>query len=359
MNNPYIVHIMVDDKFTRPIINELNKLFEPQQHHFLVLGQANNSMAKIDNTTFLKSPFRSNILQNLTTVAKHFYKAELIVMHGIPALHYFLLFPFALKKIAWIIYGGTDLYLYSGDTLNSKTVWLNRLRKFILKRVKIHLTHIQGDSKLANDFYRSNAKFIYHPVYLSNIIKLPLESPENNRISSQKLNVLLGHSTDPSNHHFEIFEWFKGMDNIQIYCPLSYGPYNDYKEKVKQKGVELFGERFLPIEHFMQFEEYKAFLETIDVAVFNHKRQEAMGVTLTLLSLGKEVYVNDNTTSFQSLKERGFQLFSNALITTERSKFATRNVDANASLLKRYYSKQVWEAQWKQVYNFNSIDEFA
>lgn len=359
MSKPYIVHIMVGDKFTIPLISELNKLFKPQQHHFLVLGQANNSMAQIDNTTFLKSPFRSSILQNLTTVAKHFYKAELILMHGLPVLHYFLLFPFALKKMAWIIYGGTDLYLYSGETLNNKTVWLNRLRKFILKRVKIHLTHIEGDSKLANDFYRSKAKFIYHPVYLSNVIELPLEPIENKEISSKKLNVLLGHSTDPSNNHIEIFEWLRGMDNIQIYCPLSYGSYIEHKEKVKQKGLELFGERFIPIEHFMQFEEYKAFLETIDIAVFNHKRQEAMGVTLTLLSLGKEVYVNDNTTSFQSLKERGFQLFNNTLIITEKSKLATRNVDVNVSLLKRYYSKQVWETQWKQVYNFNSFDEFA
>ncbi len=359
MSNPYIVHIMVGDKFTLPLIDELNKLFKTQQHHFLVLGQANNSKAQNENVSFLKSPFRSNVFQNLTTVAKQFYKAELIVMHGLPVLHYFILFPFALKKMAWIIYGGTDLYLYSGDTLNSKTIWLNRLRKFILKRVKIHLTHIEGDSKLANNFYQSKAKFIYHPVYLSNVIELPHKPVVNNKISSKKLNVLLGHSTDPSNHHLEIFEWLKGMDNIQIYCPLSYGSYNAHKEKVKQNGLELFGERFIAIEHFMQFEEYKAFLETIDIAVFNHKRQEAMGVTLTLLSLGKEVYVNSSTTSFQSFKKRGFQLFDNTLLQTEKYNLATRNISANSSLLKNYYSKQVWETQWKQVYNINWIDEFA
>jgi c-di-GMP-related signal transduction protein len=149
------------------------------------------------------------------------------------------------------------------------------------------------------------------------------------------------------------------MPNIQIYCPLSYGSYIKYKETVKQKGLELFGERFIPIERFMQFEEYKAFLETIDIAVFNHKRQEAMGVTLTLLSLGKEVYVNSSTASFQSFSQRGFQLFDNALIQTEKDSLATRNVAANGILLEKYYSKQVWETQWKQLYNLNSFDEFA
>jgi hypothetical protein len=121
----------------------------------------------------------------------------------------------------------------------------------------------------------------------------------------------------------------------------------------------LFGERFTPIEHFMKFEEYKSFLSTMDVAVFNHKRQEAMGVTLTLLSLGKEVYVNSHTTSFQSFNQRGFLLFDNTLLQTEKDKLATRNVEANAGLLQKYYSKQVWEAQWRLLYNLNSIDEFA
>ncbi len=359
MSNPYIIHIMVGDKFTIPLVIELNKLFKTHQHHFLVLGQAHISNAQYENVSYLKSPFRRNLLQNLKIISKNFYRAELIVMHGLPVLHCFLLFPFALKKLAWIIYGGTDLYLYSGDTLNNRTVWLNRLRKFILKRVKIHLTHIEGDSKLANDFYHSKAKFIYHPVYLSNVVELNIEPYENKKNDSKKLNVLLGHSTDPSNNHLEIFEWLRGMDNIQIYCPLSYGSYIEHKEKVKQKGFEIFGNRFIPIEHFMQFKEYKAFLATIDIAVFNHKRQEAMGVTLTLLSLGKEVYVNSSTTSFQSFKKRGFQIFENSLLQTEKQFLATRNVSANHSLLEKYYSKQVWETQWKQVYNFNSFDEFA
>jgi len=352
----YIVHLMLADKFTLPLKQDLQSLFNSDQHHFLILGQTKKSNSC---ETVLGNPSPLNVIRNIWHVGIQFTKADLILLHGLPVLYYFLLFPFALKKIAWIIYGGADLYLHKPFKASLIAKFLKALRNLVLKNVKIHLTHIKGDSDLANEMYHSNARWLYHPVYLSNVVDCQLGETIKKTNPKGEIVILVGNSTDPSNHHLEIFEWLKGMELIQIYCPLSYGTYNDYKEKVKQKGFELFGERFIPIEQFMQFEEYKSFLASIDVAIFNHKRQEAMGVTLTLLSLGKEVYVNDNTTSFQSLKERGFQLFSNALITTERSKLATRNVDVNASLLKRYYSKQVWEAQWKQVYNFNSVDEFA
>ncbi len=359
MKSTYIVHFMQGDKFTLPLVKQLNKIFDSTQHHFLILGENDVISPSDAAVSIIRSPFKIHFFMNLIKVAKQFWKADRIVMHGIPALHYFLFFPFALNKLVWVIYGGTDLYLYSGRTLNKKTIWLNRIRKYVLRGVKIHLTHIEGDSKLANKFYGSNAKFLYHPVYLSNVVDNIFAEQYGETKKTSKLNILIGHSTDPSNHHQEIFEWLRDKEDVQIFCPLSYGPYEDYKLKVKQIGFEMFGDRFIPIENFMSLDQYKAFLNTIDIAIFNHKRQEAMGVTLSLLSLGKEVYVNNSTTSFKSFMDRGFQVFDNALVANEFDKLGTRDVGKNADLLNHYYSREVWEKQWRTLYNMNSFEQFT
>lgn len=43
-----------------------------------------------------------------------------------------------------------------------------------------------------------------------------------------------------------------------------------------------------PIVDFMDFNEYINFLSTIDIAIFNHKRQQGMGNIITLLGMGKK-----------------------------------------------------------------------
>ena len=145
-----------------------------------------------------------------------------------------------------------------------------------------------------------------------------------------------------NNNHFEIFKELKKFENAidSIITPLSYGHQLDYKQSVKEEGYKLFGDKFKPIEDFMSLDDYRDLLKSIDIAVFNHWRQEAMGVTLTLLSLGKIVYVNSNTTSFKSLTNRGFKIFDNNLLFIEGPTIQ-RDVADNKLLLERFYSKEI------------------
>jgi dTDP-N-acetylfucosamine:lipid II N-acetylfucosaminyltransferase len=354
LSHPYIIHWMQADKFTLPLMEQLNKVYGASRHHFILLGETKHVIEPSVGTV-LKTPFSKYGVKNLLKSWQKFKKADIVLLHGLPALHYLLLSPMIYKKLAWVIYGGTDLYLYSGNTLNFKTVWFNKMRRFILKRVKWHLTHIKGDSDLANQLYDSKAQFFYHPVYLSNVIDSSKKSSLTASTLTQKkhYSILVGHSTDPSNHHIEIFSWLKDLTNITIYCPLSYGPYEIYKEDVKKVGFQLFEDRFVPIEHFMKLEEYRNFLDSIDIAVFNHKRQEAMGVTLTLLSLGKVVFMNTETTSFSSFKERGFQIFDNKELGEKNIDFTNRDVSQNKLLLEKYYGLDLWEKRWNLFYQLS------
>jgi len=74
-------------------------------------------------------------------------------------------------------------------------------------------------------------------------------------------------------------------------------------------GAKLFGDKFSPLLDFMPFENYMELLGKIDVAVFAHKRQQAMGNIVTLLGLGKKIYMRSNVTSWMIFSEQGIKVF--------------------------------------------------
>lgn len=330
------LHILILDKFTQPFYLYATEVLHLQRQQFLFISDKPSDLKPSSDLFWIKTPISRNIFYNLSLFFKLCFKANRIVLHGDPLLHFFIVFPLFIKKTSWLIYG-QELY-----SLNKETGTRSLIKKFVLSRVKNHITHIKGDSDLANSLLKSRAKFIYSPMYLSNVVDTlqfhPTKVSEKN-----KLTLMVGNSTDPTNNHKAIFEKIlKYQDDIElIYCPLSYGMYDDYKNEIKALGQELFGNKFVPIEKFMSFDEYKTFLASVDIVIFNHNRQEAMGVTLTLLSLGKIIYVSPHTTSYESLTRRGCQIYDIALIDSEGLKI-DRDVSQNTGFLNQYYSKKVY-----------------
>ncbi len=330
------LHVLILDKFTQPFYHYATEVLHLQRQQFLFISDKPSELKPSANLHWIKTPISKNIFFNLKLFFKLCFKAKRIVLHGDPLLHFFMLFPFFIKKTNWLIYG-QELY-----SLNKQKGTRSLIKKFVLSRVKNHITHIKGDSDLANTLLNSKAKFIYSPMYLSNVVDTEQFHPT--KVSEKsKLTLMIGNSTDPTNNHKAVFEKIlKYQDDIElIYCPLSYGMYDDYKNEIKALGQELFGTKFVPIEKFMSFDEYKTFLASVDVVIFNHNRQEGMGVTLTLLSLGKIIYVSPHTTSYESLIRRGCQIYDIALIDTEGLKI-DRDVRENVTFLNQYYSKKVY-----------------
>ncbi|GAB1448377.1 hypothetical protein MASR2M44_13860 [Bacteroidota bacterium] len=226
------------------------------------------------------------------------------------------------------------------------------MKKFVLKRVKGHITHIQGDSDWCNSFYGSKAHFFDNPIYLSNVVKpgLMLKSWDRAQI---KTGILVGNSFDPSNNHLEVFDWLVSLKGkIRVICPLSYGSDFAYKKRVMEVGAQLFEADFLPLEQFMPLDDYRKLLANeVHAVVFNHKRQEAMGITLQLLALQKPVYVFPETTAFSSLRAKGIQVFSNQLI-KENPKQLLEQLPAidQTELLNTYYSEESLIKAWRNFH---------
>jgi len=347
MQDKLILHILAPDKFTLPLINYLNGEMSVYPQIFLFISKPEDeAICALPNVFYLRNPHRKYFISNTMNVFRHFRKASKIIIHGNPILYYFYLFQFALKKTYWVIYGHSDM---GTKETNKERSLKNYIKKKVLGKVPAHITHIGGDSITANEIFGSGARLFYSPMYLTNVI----DTTTYNQIKSEDgpKKILMGNSTDPSNCHFEIFDMLLRYkeEDILIYCPLSYGPYIEYRDEVMRKGKELFGDKFIALTHFMQLDEYRSFLNSIDIAIFNHKSQTAMGVSTSLLAMGKVVFACRTTTSFESLTSRGFQLYDiNQVINGEMLNF--HDVSRNSDLIKKYYSMQGLRESYTKIY---------
>jgi len=166
----------------------------------------------------------------------------------------------------------------------------------VIKRIGHLVTYIPGDVELARKWYGARGEYHECLMYLSNVVNPQvLQGVEQAESTQSGLTFLVGNSADPSNNHIEALEKllpYKDQD-IKIYVPLSYGD-QTHAKKVIEQGNDWFGEKFFPMSSFMPFDQYLEFLKGIDIAIFNHKRQQAMGNIITLLGMGKTVYVRSD-----------------------------------------------------------------
>ena len=98
--------------------------------------------------------------------------------------------------------------------------------------------------------------------------------------------------------------------NIKLFCILSYGGDEEYKNLVIKKGIELFKDKFHPVLNFMSFGHYMNFLSSLDIAIFVHNRQQEFGNIVSLLGMRKTVYLKEEVTTYQALEKIGLKINS-------------------------------------------------
>lgn len=303
-----ILHLCTLDKFIQPFVRFVKENFEDfhSRHLFYVNGD-NPLFGCPDESNILRATSIGNFAR-IRWLVDRANRAEKIVLHGLwdaQVLRLLAIQPWLLRKCYWVIWGG-DLYTYK---LSKRTLgwWREEIvRRFVIKRFGHFVTHVEGDYELACRWYGARGQWHDCFVYTSNLFNKPPSVPQHH----ETINVLVGNSANPSNNHIAVLEKLKGLatDRTRIYCPLSYGDMN-YARDVENYGRALFGDRFLALRDFIPFQEYLAFLAQIDIAIFNHGRQQAMGTAITLLGLGKKVCMRSDTTTWGALTRLGVKLF--------------------------------------------------
>lgn len=346
-----ILHISNCDKFIPPFIELTKEHFDFDQHKFLLSrGMADKNLKSYINV-YLSGKNRFSRLKHYIKTIIGMHKADKIILHGLFDIKLVILLffmPYLLKKCYWVMWGG-DLY-YHQLGINDKHYKIKeRIRGFVIKRIGHFVTYIKGDYHLAQQWYGATGKYHECIMYTSNTFTDYNLPPKQD----QSTNILIGNSADPSNNHEEILAKLTPYKNedIKIFCPLSYGN-PDHAKQVIEKGKAIFGEKFIALTDFMPFDEYLILLSNIDIAIFAHKRQQAMGNTISLLGLGKKVYLRSDVTQWQTLSDMGVKIFDiDHLVSNSYQEFQKNdNTKSNPEIIKSYFNKDTLKQQLNKIF---------
>jgi len=341
-----VLHLMSADKFLADFIRLVQENFHSEQHLFLIYGDT-SPYPELNSSSYVQFMDDLPVFVMYRVLFKALYTHSKIMLHGlfVPNLVRLLSWqPWLLKKCYWVMWGG-DLYCYRNERRGVRAFVYELNRHIVIKYCGNLVTYVPGDVELARKWYGAKGKYHECLMYPSNLYKsyeLPIKQ-------GNTINFLAGNSGNPSNHHFELFDKLDAYKNrdIKIYCPLSYGD-PSYIQSVVRKGNEMFGERFIPLLELLPFNEYLDILGEVDIAVFNHNRQQAMGNIITLLGLGKTVYMRSNVSSYTFFSEIGVSVFDFAYFRLEC--LPEKQPYSNRERIKDYFSEEKLIRQYLLIF---------
>jgi len=299
-----LIHLVsYDPKFTFHQILFLNKWFSDVSQTFFLYGAPRDYLKRAPKNV---RPFSRSYLKSFIAEAD---VADLVVFDGlfwplIPVL--FSRVPHIVKKGVWRIWGG-DLYIHQhwDDSPRSRIEMAFR-RQFISRLFGI-VSSVEGDYNRAKMWYQTRAKYIDAAANIFSFERHELDHLIDEKRTKNQIAIQLGNSASPSNRHHEMLEWFiqHKRENLRLYVPLSYGSGDmKYIESVISRGTALFGDQFIPMNKFMSQEAYNRHLVSIDVLVFNHRRQQGFGNIAISLYVGTKVFLRSDVTPWPYLTEK-------------------------------------------------------
>jgi dTDP-N-acetylfucosamine:lipid II N-acetylfucosaminyltransferase len=343
-NSHTILHVLGwDRKFVSPFVDFINQHFESSQHAFLIHGaEATQTGIKHANVTHCPS-----LLRNIGSVLAAIRKSRKIIIHGLFSSHLLYILaiqPWMLKKCHWTMWGG-DLYIHNSPVKNwrwRKNEWL---RRFVISRLGHLITQIEGDFELGQRWYGAKGRWQECFMYPTNIFR----DQDRQLKPHTEVNILLGNSATVSNNHLDAIEKLRpyAENNIRIYCPLSYGD-SQYADQVEHTGKAVFGKKFIALRDFMPYGQYLELLDSIDIGIFNHDRQQGVGNIVALLGLGKKVYIRSNISSWGHLQSIGVEVFDSSQINIQP--LQQPFIQSNIRRISDYYSEPNLIAQLKTIF---------
>lgn len=290
------LHIMILEKFTAPFIDFVNENIEDSKNHYVVINKEHFAygLEPRHGVEFCNTP------EDFDRLKGHMRNAEKIIFHGLwMEKSYSILkeLPELYRKTYWLLWGGD--FHYPEKQSNTK--------KEVIKNIGFLISPVEGDVKYVREKYSATGKHwsgAYYPAWIKNA---EIETKKSRKVKK----IMLGNSSFETNNHFEAIKNLSklGLDDIKIFCPLSYGP-KDHANKVREYGVRLLGDNFFPMFNFIPPNAYESFLDEIDIAIYNHTRQQAYTTTLALLDRGAKIYLNPESPVYKKLKNIGIHVFN-------------------------------------------------
>jgi dTDP-N-acetylfucosamine:lipid II N-acetylfucosaminyltransferase len=346
-------HIMVDTIFTDGFIDDAEKVSEKNKNRYFVRGVKKSSVyvnhfkAEWIKDIWSRS-FRA-ILSNITIQDKiiiHWYdlnigKLILTINKNIPLYVVFWggefyedPFPYHINRIHDKItlqfirrtFLSTVKWPKHPVRILKKLWWIldnNRVvaKEFEVKKQTIHrIDYLLLDSNLFSGDYEK-IKDLYgvdHINCLPFVYDQNFDKARKQRIiklKNKETTVLIGNSATESNNHVDCLDMLKKFNNeqLKLILPLSYGT-KKYSAFVQKFCNTEFPNKCEFLNSFMGREEYINKLNEVDIAIMFHNRSQAFGNCITLLTLGKKLYLKNNNPFWQLFNKIGVLIFDASTI---------------------------------------------
>lgn len=336
MNENKILHVMILSNFLAPFIDFVDENFGRENHHYVFIT---SEKYEYGLTPEHKVEFLHTDDDIFITLLKYMKMAKKIILHGLWRDKVDVLLYFnqkILKKCYFFMWGG-DFYF------PEKQTWF---RHQIIKNIGNLVTDISLDLKYIREKYGS----IGNHIKLSFVYPNSLYHEYKSEKTSNDINILVGNSATKTNNHYEILTKLSIYrdKNICIYIPLSYGD-KIYAQEIKSKSQEIFGNKFIDLNNFIDLNEYIKLLSKIDIAIFNHERQQAFNSIITLIGLGKKVYLNPSSPIIETLNEYKVCFFTTDNINLDP--LDNINAKKNIDRIKKLFSKEILIKNLDYIFN--------
>ncbi|OOZ40377.1 hypothetical protein BOW53_07840 [Solemya pervernicosa gill symbiont] len=157
-------------------------------------------------------------------------------------------------------------------------------------------------------------------------------------------NIIIGNSADPTNNHISIINSLSNccIDNEQIiFIPLSYGGTKRYVSFVKDYAKKhLDNNEIVFLEERLSKEEYFSIINTCNIGVYAHSRQQAVGNIRAMIEQGSNVYLSGISPLYVFLKRSGMQIKTIKELPMDLSRVKNRMHTNNLNILNDLFSKQ-------------------
>ena len=351
-----IVHMFPKSQFAEGFVSFIRNHFDTKKHKvILYTNQRFELPTELYELEFVSDYDEKSIFW----LYKELNGADKIIFHNLSVTFYVMLMiyliPGIAKKASWLVWGG-DLYCYRNRSKRIMDIFVEHMRKVIISRLSYIATLTTGDYDLARKWYKTKAKNIRVNYCDENEINILKDVQKMNLPESDTVNILLGNSATESNCHIDMLDVLSKFknENICIYVPLSYGNM-EYAKKVKEYGSKIFRDKIVYIEKFMDRRQYFSLLARMQVTIFNHDRQQALGNIFAILFLGKKVYLRQGTAMWSEITNSWkYHVFSTEEIENETlqglCEYSSIERSENMQIAERFYNVKNKVSEWSDFF---------
>ncbi len=279
-----ILHLFRTSVFTEDFIKLINANFSENKHFFWIYGDRKMYKSNIKLSSHKNAIYVHSIVDKLKSDS--IYEYDKIIYHGIceqSIIDFFFWNRRLLKKLY--------IYFWGGDKFFSGSRMQIYRKKNVVNNAHAIINIIPEERQFIRKNYKVKGKFFCAQYGPHNVIRR-CDMVRDVKEHKEYTAIQIGNSATSSNDHINIMKKlvkFKD-ENIKIFVPLSYGD-KAYADRIIETGKEWFGDKFVSITDFMAEDEYYKFMNQMDIAIFGMNRQQALGNIMSLLCLGKKVFL--------------------------------------------------------------------